>query len=66
MLTQVETGVHEMALNHLVTEIKSSTSSMTAVPKPLKFLRPHYDSLKAVYERWSDEYPLKIKLADGK
>jgi 26S proteasome regulatory subunit N1 len=24
---------------------------MTAVPKPLKFLRPHYDLLKSVYEK---------------
>ena len=27
---------------------------MTAVPKPLKFLRPHYDDLAALYnEKWS-------------
>ena len=26
---------------------------MTAVPKPLKFLRPHYDELTEVYEKWS-------------
>ena len=32
--------------------IKTSTSSMTAVPKPLKFLRPHYDSLTKAYEAW--------------
>jgi len=32
--------------------IKTSTSSMTAVPKPLKFLRPHYDELAALYEKW--------------
>lgn len=25
---------------------------MTAVPKPLKFLRPHYDDLTAVYDKW--------------
>lgn len=25
---------------------------MTAVPKPLKFLRPHYDELTALYEKW--------------
>eukprot|EP00971_Amphidinium_carterae_P295616 5870849-Amphidinium_carterae.1 len=25
-----------------VKELKTSTSSMTSVPKPLKFLRPHY------------------------
>lgn len=26
---------------------------MTAVPKPLKFLRPHYDELTELYENWS-------------
>ncbi|KAL1823346.1 hypothetical protein ACET3Z_010124 [Daucus carota] len=31
-------------------EIRTSTSSMTSVPKPLKFLRPHYGTLKAHYE----------------
>lgn len=34
------------------TSIKTSTSSMTAVPKPLKFLRPHYETLTKLYETW--------------
>ncbi len=34
------------------TSIKTSTSSMTAVPKPLKFLRPHYETLTKLYESW--------------
>src|SRR5687768_10001954 len=43
--------------------IKTSTSSMTAVPKPLKFLRPHYETLTKLYEEWpaGDD---KISLAD--
>jgi len=32
--------------------IKTSTSSMTAVPKPLKFLRPHYEPMGKLYEAW--------------
>ena len=28
---------------------------MTSVPKPLKFLRPHYDTLKIVYEKIKDK-----------
>lgn len=44
-------GIARVALETLKTEIKSATSSMTAVPKPLKFLRPHYDLLKSVYEK---------------
>lgn len=27
---------------------------MTAVPKPLKFLRPHYDELAELYEKWAE------------
>lgn len=37
------------ALQVVVTELRTATSSMTSVPKPLKFLRPHYPSLKAYY-----------------
>jgi 26S proteasome regulatory subunit N1 len=43
--------------------IKTSTSSMTAVPKPLKFLRPHYENLTNLYEQWS-EGDDKTSLAD--
>lgn len=35
-------------------EIQTSTSSMTWFPKPLKFLRPHYATLKAYYETMVD------------
>lgn len=34
------------------TFIKTSTSSMTAVPKPLKFLRPHYETMTKLYDEW--------------
>ena len=37
------------ALDVIVTELRTSTSSMTSVPKPLKFLRPHFAVLKALY-----------------
>lgn len=37
------------ALESLKTEIKTATSSMTSVPKPLKFLRPHWEALTAYY-----------------
>ena len=32
----------------MTTLIRASTTSMTSVPKPLKFLRPHYDTMKTV------------------
>lgn len=39
-------------LTTMKTFIKESTTSMTAVPKPLKFLRPHYSLLTELYEKW--------------
>lgn len=46
-------GVAALALNTLKTEIRSATSSMTSVPKPLKFLRAHYPALKDTLGVWS-------------
>ena len=43
-----DAGVQHLALEHLRSEIRAATSSMTSVPKPLKFLRPHYQTLKTV------------------
>lgn len=40
------------ALDAIKDFIKTSTSSMTAVPKPLKFLMPHYADLTTIYEEW--------------
>ncbi|CAL6276460.1 unnamed protein product [Bathycoccus prasinos] len=51
-------GVAKLALESMRTEIKTATSSMTSVPKPLKFLRPHLQTFK-------DQYPT-IKDATNK
>ena len=37
---------------------------MTSVPKPLKFLRPHYDTLKAWLEGLAAGAPNRQQLAD--
>ena len=50
-------------LQSISEEIRSATTSMTSVPKPLKFLRKHYDSVKAYYESMP-ESDNKPKLAD--
>lgn len=44
------TALYRPALEELRRQIRSSTTSMTSVPKPLKFLRPHYGKLKEIYE----------------
>lgn len=54
-LKENKAELHRPALETLRTLIRTSTSSMTSVPKPLKFLRPHYPSLQTdVYDRWKD------------
>lgn len=60
------------ALDVIVTELRSATSSMTSVPKPLKFLRPHFDTLKKLHAGIADEtvqadvemLTLRARLAD--
>ncbi|KAL6873666.1 hypothetical protein ACP4OV_013748 [Aristida adscensionis] len=55
--------VQKFALESMRQEIRTATSSMTSVPKPLKFLRPHYGTLKAHFETMSDS-DLKKYMAD--
>ena len=45
-----DAGVQSNALQAISQEIRSATTSMTSVPKPLKFLRKHYASIKEFYE----------------
>lgn len=42
------------ALSELKKELASATSSITSVPKPLKFLSPHYARMKELLEQQSD------------
>ncbi|KAI6785183.1 26S proteasome regulatory subunit rpn-1 [Emericellopsis cladophorae] len=51
-LTESNTPLYKPSLEAMKTSIKTSTSSMTAVPKPLKFLRPHYETLTKLYDEW--------------
>ncbi|KAJ2421472.1 proteasome regulatory particle base subunit, partial [Coemansia sp. RSA 2524] len=46
--------IHRSALENLVSVIRTTTSSMTSVPKPLKYLKPHYGTLVDIFEQWSD------------
>ena len=49
-----DTSLYKPSLEAIKDSIKTSTSSMTAVPKPLKFLRPHYAPMCKLYEDWAD------------
>jgi len=46
--------LYRTALETLRQKIRESTSSMTSVPKPLKFMRPHYNDMLAIYEKIRD------------
>ena len=45
----VTPSIRLKAMEMIVTELRNATSSMTSVPKPLKFLRPKFDILKKYY-----------------
>ncbi|KAG0652648.1 26S proteasome regulatory subunit rpn-1 [Hyphodiscus hymeniophilus] len=51
-LTESDTSLYKSALEAIKDSIRTSTSSMTAVPKPLKFLRPHYEPMSKLYDQW--------------
>jgi len=54
-LDEPNQSLYKNALEQLRTHIRSSTSSMTSVPKPLKFLKAHFDRLKTIYEKITDD-----------
>lgn len=54
ILTEDKIELYLPTLTQLAAKIKASTTSMTSVPKPLKFLRPHFGTLKDVYEKIND------------
>ncbi|KAH0721485.1 hypothetical protein KY290_006786 [Solanum tuberosum] len=61
-IQDADPGLQKVALESMRQEIQTATISMT-VPKPLKFLRPHYGTLKRFYEKMPDS-DLKTLLAD--
>ncbi|KAL7274551.1 proteasome regulatory particle base subunit [Rhizina undulata] len=62
-LKEPNTELYKPALEAIKNFIRTSTSSMTAVPKPLKFLRPHYPALTEIFEKWPSG-ELKVAFAD--
>jgi len=51
------------SLTTLTTLIRASTTSMTSVPKPLKFMIPHFDAMKQACDKMSTG-PVKTQCAD--
>ena len=66
---EVTTALRLKSLEMMVDELRQATSSMTSVPKPLKFLRAHWDELKGYYGglggvSGADDVFLKARLGD--
>jgi 26S proteasome regulatory subunit N1 len=70
--SSVTVPIRLKALDVIVMELRTATSSMTSVPKPLKLLRPHFGVLKALYKQIqsdtitndNDMLELRARLAD--
>lgn len=59
-----DAGVQKAALDAICNEIQSATSAMSAVPKPLKFLVPHFDTLRASFDAMPAKAANRAALAD--
>jgi len=62
-LTGRDKNVRENALKELSTEVKTATTSMTSIPKPLKFIGPHYEDIIEFYDKL-DEGKFRLLVAD--
>jgi 26S proteasome regulatory subunit N1 len=61
--TTVTIGIRQKALDMIVMELRSSTSSMTSVPKPLKFLRPYFGMMKSLHNEFSSTFSVETNEA---
>ncbi|WZZ61039.1 hypothetical protein YC2023_061146 [Brassica napus] len=57
--------LQKASLESMRQEIRASTSSMTSVPKPLKFLRPHYGTLKEFHKNLVESKNLRLTGSEG-
>ena len=63
-LQESDANLYPGALETLRKLIRASTTSMTSVPKPLKFMIPHYEAMKEVYEKLPGNSEVKKECAD--
>merc|ERR1711899_687308 len=63
-LQEDDKSLYAGALESLRKLIRASTTSMTSVPKPLKFMIPHYETMKAVFEKLEANTSVKKECAD--
>ncbi len=67
---EADLSVTNASLKNIEEKLKTASSTMTSVPKPLKFMRPHYEVLKKFYESkktgsfWSKQPAVRQEFAD--
>ncbi|KFD72718.1 hypothetical protein M514_01843 [Trichuris suis] len=59
-LKREDQSLYVPALEGLRTIIRSSTTSVTSVPKPLKFMRPYYGTMKEVHAKITNDTAKKL------
>jgi 26S proteasome regulatory subunit N1 len=59
-LTDSDAGLRKNALSMIKEEVCGATTSMTSVPKPLKFLTPLYDKLVEAYNKQTANDDFKV------
>lgn len=52
--------LYHPALEAMAKLIKASTTSMTSVPKPLKFMRPHFETMKEIHKTMTSTLKDKV------
>lgn len=63
-LSESNDKLYEASLNTMTDLIRASTTSMTSVPKPLKFMIPHYETMKEVFAKMAAGSKVKRQCAD--
>lgn len=53
-LQETNEDLYLPSLNSLRQLIRAATTSMTSVPKPLKFMRKHYETMKEIHKKMPD------------
>ena len=59
-LSDTNAGLRAKALETIKTDVAGATSSMTAVPKPLKFMTPKYEALVECYKNYNTNDSFKV------
>ena len=67
-LFDIDPQIRINSYNYLKDQITTSTSSMTSIPRPLKFLRSHYQEIKEKFENFeektNEDKEFKLLLSD--